>query len=70
MNIIGDKLSEWRHRAGLTQDDAAVIFGVNQPAYCKWERGKAKMSLVALARLEGLIGRQEKAERLIRKGEK
>ena len=35
-----EELIAWRTRTGLTQEGAASLFGVNQPAVAKWEAGK------------------------------
>jgi DNA-binding XRE family transcriptional regulator len=36
----GKALWEWRDALGLTQTEAAALFGVKQPTYCDWENGR------------------------------
>ena len=67
-NLIGSKLRKWRLRAGMTQADAARHFKVNQPIIARWESGETKIPIFHLLRLEKLIERQEKGERLAREG--
>ncbi len=66
-NEITRIFREWRLKAGRSQEDAAVLFQVEQSTVSKWEAGSLRMtSILHLARLENLVGKQEKGERLAR----
>lgn len=46
----------YRHRAGLTQVEAAQRLGVDKSTVAKWETGKAVPYSGTLARISGLYG--------------
>lgn len=43
-----DWLQTWRHTQGLTQQQAALLFGVHQITYAKWEVGVRQLTGSAL----------------------
>lgn len=42
METTGERLKRWREASGLTQDDAARVFGATPSAYRKWEAGEVE----------------------------
>lgn len=38
-------LKEWRRGIGITQRKAADLFGIDQAALCRWEKGDTAPSL-------------------------
>ena len=65
--LVQEILVKWFEGAGLSQADAAQLFGVHEATFFRWITGISKMSkLKDLAKLEKLI---ENRERLIQKGE-
>ncbi|MFQ8838852.1 MAG: helix-turn-helix domain-containing protein [Oscillospiraceae bacterium] len=53
---LGEKLTQARKAAGLTQADAAAKLNVSRQAVSRWERGQSKPSTEKLLALGGLYG--------------
>ena len=53
---LGEKLTQARKAAGLTQADAAAKLNVSRQAVSRWERGQSKPSAEKLLALGGLYG--------------
>jgi transcriptional regulator with XRE-family HTH domain len=50
------RLKSERLRRGMRQSDAATHFGIAQPSYCRWERGKNRPSVGNLPALATFLG--------------
>ena len=53
---LGEKLTQARKAAGLTQADVAAKLNVSRQAVSRWERGQSKPSTQKLLALGGLYG--------------
>lgn len=48
---VGDVVSKYRHRLGMTQAEMAEALGVTKASVSAWERDKSRPSLETLYRL-------------------
>jgi DNA-binding transcriptional regulator YiaG len=54
---LGERLYGWRERCNLSQSEAALKLKVSKRTLQEWEQGRAMPAHLALAALEGVIGR-------------
>jgi len=54
--VIGNNISQYRKRAGLTQADLALRLNFTDKAISKWERGDSVPDVATLAQLAELFG--------------
>ena len=54
---LGERLYGWRERCNLSQSEAALKLKVSKRTLQEWEQGRASPAHLALAALEGVIGR-------------
>jgi DNA-binding transcriptional regulator YiaG len=57
---LGERLYSWRERCNLSQSEAALKLKVSKRTLQEWEQGRATPAHLALAALEGVIGRSIK----------
>jgi transcriptional regulator with XRE-family HTH domain len=57
---LGERLYRWRERRNLSQSEAALELKVSRRTLQEWEQGRATPTHLALAALEGVIGRSIK----------
>lgn len=55
-STLGERLSEARIRAGLSQAELAERMGTTQPAIAYWERNAERLRSDVVARLSGILG--------------
>jgi len=62
MKTTGERLRRWRARSGLSQEDAARVFGCTVGAVKKWEADEVEPTgdgLVYRKKVEKILGRHE-----------
>ncbi len=55
-STLGERLSEARIKAGLSQAELASRMGTTQPAIAYWERGAQRLRSDVVARLSRILG--------------
>lgn len=53
---MGEKIREFRERAGLSQRELAQALGLDQSAVSSWEIGRAEPTLHNLRRMADILG--------------
>jgi transcriptional regulator with XRE-family HTH domain len=56
VSTIGQRLTEWRQRSGLTQADLARRIGVDRSSISGWEGGRRDPSRHVVARIADVCG--------------
>ena len=54
---LAERLYSWRERCNFSQSEAALKLKVSKRTLQEWEQGRAAPAHLALAALEGVIGR-------------
>ncbi len=54
--LVGTRISEWRKRLSITQDDLAFLTGISVPYISEIENGKKRPSLDIIVAISDAIG--------------
>ena len=54
-SLIGQRIKEFRKKAGLSQDVLAEKLGITQPFLNRWEKGKRHVTLERLGQLSEIL---------------